>query len=114
MITEQLITERTNLVLQRSGAKDQIEAFERRLGQVGFALQVLEQREKELKEIEAKTSADVPGELAKVIPFPTPLADGTETAEEGGALPAEELEEKPEDDNANIAGVPGEGPLETA
>lgn len=42
MKMEKLIDDRNNLVLQRSGLKDQIEGIEKALGAIVFAIQVLE------------------------------------------------------------------------
>jgi len=46
MRKEELIAKRDELVMQRSGLKDQIENIEKGLGQIMFGLQVLEDSEK--------------------------------------------------------------------
>ncbi len=46
MTLEELKQAQTQLVMQRSAGKDQIEALERQLGQVTFAIQTIEQQAK--------------------------------------------------------------------
>jgi len=50
MELEKLIDQRTSLVLQRSAAKDTVEACERQLGVVSFAIQALEEDQKAREE----------------------------------------------------------------
>lgn len=46
-VKENLIEQRTQLVLQRATLKDQLEGNEKALGVVAFAIQALEESEKE-------------------------------------------------------------------
>lgn len=47
MSLEELRQKQTNLLLQRAAAKDQLEALERALQQITFAVQVLEKQPKD-------------------------------------------------------------------
>jgi len=58
MTLEELKTAQTQMVMQRSALKDQVDAVERQLGQVTFAIQTIEQQAKAEAEANEETTEE--------------------------------------------------------